>query len=62
MCKEDSLSLFITVDVAWKMLKAFAMEINTHGQNVKVHFSIEVVVEYNGQFFVGRVVDEPGTL
>lgn len=21
MCKEDSLSLFITVDVAWKMLK-----------------------------------------
>lgn len=38
------------------------MEINTHGQNVKVHFSIEVVVEYNGQFFVGRVVDEPGTL
>lgn len=38
------------------------MEINTNSQNVKVHFSIEVVVEYNGQFFVGRVVDEPGTL
>lgn len=38
------------------------MEINTHSQNVKVHFSIEVVVKYNGQFFVGRVVDEPGTL
>lgn len=48
-------------DIVRKMLKDIDHG-NTHSQNIKVHFSIEVVVKYNGQFFVGGVVDEPGTL